>query len=150
MLYIAGRIIGKIIGVHLGATWGNVDPKIKKYLGLGILSQAGVAIGLSLIAKSKLTQLAVAYDFSRAMSLGVTVLTTITATSLFFEIAGPISTRFALFKAGEIPHLSGKGKKNNERLTTQKQLRHHRGDYWATTRASSSPGQFNLVCWAGY
>ncbi|MCB2180392.1 MAG: cation:proton antiporter [Desulfobulbaceae bacterium] len=111
MLYIAGRVIGKIIGVHLGATWGNVDPKIKKYLGLGILSQAGVAIGLSLIAKSKLTQLAVANDFSRAMSLGVTVLTTITATSLFFEIAGPICTRFALFKAGEIPHPSGKGKK---------------------------------------
>ena len=39
-----------------------------------------------------------------AATIGATALTTITATCIFFEIIGPILTKFALKKAGEIPH----------------------------------------------
>jgi len=51
VVYIAARSAGLIGGARLGAQIGGAGRKIKKYLGLGILSQAGVAIGLSLIAK---------------------------------------------------------------------------------------------------
>ncbi|MCD6388526.1 MAG: cation:proton antiporter [Desulfobulbaceae bacterium] len=103
VVYILGRTAGKIGGARLGATMGRVEEKIKKYLGLGLLSQAGVAIGLSLLIKNDFSQLAIQYDLPHAATIGAAALTTITATSVFFEIIGPICTRFALTKAEEIP-----------------------------------------------
>ncbi|MCK5323882.1 MAG: cation:proton antiporter [Desulfobulbaceae bacterium] len=103
LVYILARSAGKIAGARLGASFGHVEEKIKKYLGLGILSQAGVAIGLSLIVKNDFCQLAADYDLPHAAMIGTMVLTTITTTSIFFEIIGPILTRFALKKANEIP-----------------------------------------------
>jgi hypothetical protein len=47
MVYILGRSGGLIGGARIGAIFGSVEDKIKKYVGLGILSQAGVAIGLA-------------------------------------------------------------------------------------------------------
>ncbi|MBN2137541.1 MAG: cation:proton antiporter [Sedimentisphaerales bacterium] len=103
IVYIAGRSAGLIGGARLGAMLGRVDPNVKKYIGLGILSQAGVAIGLSLIIKQDLAQAAAKYDIPHATVIGASVLTTITATCIFFEIIGPILTKVALTKAGEIP-----------------------------------------------
>ena len=103
-VYIIGRTSGLIGGARIGAMIGNVDSKIKKYIGLGILSQAGVAIGLSLIVKHEFTQLDTKYNLPHAATIGAVVLTTITATCIFFEIIGPILTKYALTKAGEIPH----------------------------------------------
>jgi len=82
---------------------GHVEEKVKKYVGLGILSQAGVAIGLSLIIKQELTQLDARYTLPHAPDIGTSVLTTITATCIFFEIVGPILTKVVLARAGEIP-----------------------------------------------
>ncbi|MDY6971384.1 MAG: cation:proton antiporter [Thermodesulfobacteriota bacterium] len=106
-VYILGRSAGKIGGAGLGALFGRVEKKIKKYLGFGILSQAGVAIGLSLIVKQEFTRLAIQHNLPQAEKIGVTVITTITATSIFFELIGPILTRFALKRAGEIPSEDG-------------------------------------------
>jgi len=100
--YITGRSAGKIGGAYLGACLGRVEKKIKKYLGFALLSQAGVAIGLSLIVMDEFTQLSAQYNLPHAGIIGVDVLTTITATCIFFEIIGPILTKFALTKAGEI------------------------------------------------
>jgi len=105
IVYIIGRSAGLIGGARIGAMMGQVDDTIKKYVGLGILSQAGVAIGLSLIAKHELSQLDAQYNLPHALTIGTTVLTTITATCIFFEIIGPILTKIALTKAGEIPDL---------------------------------------------
>lgn len=102
-VYIVARSIGKITGARLGAMFGHVENKIKKYIGLGILSQAGVAIGLALIVKHEFTQLDAQYGLPHALAIGTTVITTITATSVFFEVIGPILTKYALKKAGEIP-----------------------------------------------
>lgn len=101
-VYIFGRSAGLIGGARVGAMIGRVDSKIKKYIGLGILSQAGVAIGLSLIVKHEFGLLDAKYNLPHAMEIGTTVLTTITATCIFFEIIGPILTKIALKKAGEI------------------------------------------------
>ena len=103
LVYIFGRSAGLIGGARLGAMVGNIDNKIKRYIGLGILSQAGVAIGLSLIVKHEFGLLDVQYGLPHAVNIGTVVLTTITATCIFFEIIGPILTKIALSKAGEIP-----------------------------------------------
>ncbi len=102
LVYIVARSLGLISGAWLGAVLGGIGGKIKKYLGLGILSQAGVAIGLALITKHDLSRIAVEQNLPHAEAIGTTVLTTIAATSVFFEIIGPICTRFALKKSGEV------------------------------------------------
>ena len=102
VIYILARTTGLIGGSRLGAMIGNVEDKVKKYVGLGILSQAGVAIGLSLIMKNELDIINAKYDLPSASVMGAAVLTTVTATCIFFEIIGPICTKIALKKAGEI------------------------------------------------
>jgi len=103
LVYIIGRSGGLIGGARIGAMLGRVDANVKKYIGLGILSQAGVAIGLSLIVKHDFGVLDARYNLPHAASIGTVVLTTVTATCIFFEIIGPILTKIALQKAGEIP-----------------------------------------------
>lgn len=108
LVYILTRSAGLIGGARLGATIGRADNTIKKYLGLGILSQAGVAIGLSLIVKRELSGLGKVVDTVSGSTItvgdqiGTTLLTVITASSIFFEIIGPILTKIALSRAGEI------------------------------------------------
>jgi len=101
--YILGRSGGLIGGARLGAMLGHVEEKIKKYVGLGILSQAGVAIGLALIVNAEFAGLGAVTDgVSHGSQIGVKVITTITATCLVFEIIGPILAKYALGKAGEL------------------------------------------------
>ncbi|MCK5599818.1 cation:proton antiporter [bacterium] len=107
IVYILARSIGLISGAWVGATIGKVEAKIKNNIGLGILSQAGVAIGLALIIKSEFAGLGLPVElFGKTVSegdlIGSVILTTVTATSIFFEIIGPILTKIALKRAGEI------------------------------------------------
>lgn len=97
LVYIGGRTAGLMGGASLGAVIGRAEPKIRKYLGMGILSQAGVAIGLSLIVKQEFSALGL-----RGEAIGAAVITTVTATCIFFEIIGPVLTKIGLEKAGEI------------------------------------------------
>ena len=81
---------------------------IKKYLGYGILSQAGVAIGLSLSVKHDFQGLGSVLHttngipFTEGDHISAAVLATITATSILFGIIGPILTKYSLIKANEI------------------------------------------------
>lgn len=102
--YILGRSGGLIGGARVGAIFGNVEDKIKKYVGLGILSQAGVAIGLALIVNSEFRELGAmgADGITHGAAIGTKVITTITATCIVFEIIGPILAKYALGKAGEL------------------------------------------------
>ncbi|MBT3274628.1 MAG: hypothetical protein HN368_15835 [Spirochaetales bacterium] len=95
--YILARSAGKIGGATLGAFIGKASSNLKKYAGIGILSQAGVAIGLSLVLKQELLEFG-----SRGEEIGAVVLTTITATSIVFEIVGPVLAKVALKRSGEI------------------------------------------------
>ena len=95
-VYAVCRTGGLVLGARVGGALGNMESKIQKYLGLGILSQAGVAIGLALIVKHDFSNLGPA-----GARLGAQIITTITATCIFFEILGPICTRIALERAGE-------------------------------------------------
>lgn len=108
VVYILARSAGLIGGSRLGAMMGHVSANVRKYVGLGILSQAGVAIGLSLIVKQdfgglgKMVQTTGGKLVSTGDLIGSMVITTITVTCIFFEIIGPILTKIALTKAGEI------------------------------------------------
>jgi len=121
ILYILARSAGLIGGSRLGARIGRAPLMIRKWVGLGILSQAGVAIGLSLIIRNEFGELARRPDIAAAvarfaalhpnvrpivydpLAIGAAVITVITATSIVFEIVGPILTKIALTRAGEIP-----------------------------------------------
>ena len=99
LFYFISRSTGLILGATLGGIAGKAESKIKKYLGMGILSQAGVAIGLSLIVRNEFAKIGTPH----AEQIGISVLTMTTATSVLFTIVGPILTKIALEKAGEIP-----------------------------------------------
>ena len=94
LIYIICRSLGLIGGSYISALISKADPVIRNNLGFGILSQAGVAIGLSLIASNKLVELG-------HPELGSIVVTTVAATTVVFEIIGPLSARFAIIRAGE-------------------------------------------------
>ena len=89
-VYLVFRVIGKITGAGLGAHISNASKNIRKYLGLGLVPQAGVALGCALVAKS---------DFP---NIGSMIFTTIVATTVIYELIGPICTKIALKRAGEI------------------------------------------------
>jgi Kef-type K+ transport system membrane component KefB len=104
-IYIIGRATGKISGTYIGAKIGGLSHKEQQYLGFGTLSQAGVAIGLTLILKQQLQGVGPVIDensLTMGDYIGQTIFTTITATSVFFEIIGPILAKYGLKKAGEI------------------------------------------------
>ena len=90
ILYILTRTIGKILGSALGAKAVSASPNIVKYLGLGLLPQAGVAIGLVTIANASFP------------AIGSQLMTIVLGGVVFFEILGPFSAKYALQKAGEI------------------------------------------------
>lgn len=90
LLYIFFRVIGKFIGVKLGSMISRADAKIGNYLAWGLVPQAGVALGVALAAKT----LYPVY--------GVLIFTTITATTVVYELIGPVCAKYGLKKAGEI------------------------------------------------
>ncbi|AKJ63515.1 cation:proton antiporter [Kiritimatiella glycovorans] len=96
-VYMLARSLGLVGGARIGAFLGGVRGVVQKYVGMGILSQAGVAIGLAMIVKQELASV----GGDHAERIGAMVLTTVTATSVIFEIIGPMLARHALEKAGE-------------------------------------------------
>ena len=52
ILYILFRVLGKMAGSYLGATFSHTETTVKKYLGFTLIPQAGVAIGLATTAMS--------------------------------------------------------------------------------------------------
>jgi Kef-type K+ transport system membrane component KefB len=97
LVYLAMRTAGKLGGAWLGGLCGGAEAQVRNYLGFGLLSQAGVAIGLALATAHR-------FDcYGQAGSqLGTTVINVITATTFVVQIAGPISLKFALGRAGEL------------------------------------------------
>ena len=91
ILYVVLRSLGKCLGTTVGAMMVKADKNIRHYLGFTLLPQAGVAIGMA--------QLTV----SRFPELGAKINTVVLAGVLVFELFGPIITKWALSRAGEIP-----------------------------------------------
>lgn len=90
VVYILFRSLGKYLGSFAGAKAMGCDSNIVKYLGITLLPQAGVALGMSVTA----------------MQLGATegsiVRNIILFSVLIYELVGPMLTKIVLTKAGEI------------------------------------------------
>ena len=88
--YLVFRVVGKSIGAWIGGKISRSASSIKKYIGLALVPQAGVALGVALIAQEEFPE------------VGTFILTVIVATTVVYEIIGPLCTKIALHRAGEI------------------------------------------------
>ncbi len=95
--YVLLRSGGKFLGAWLGGTVGGAEPVVRNNLGLGLLSQAGVAIGLALSSANRFS----GYG-EEGQALGALIINVITATTFVVQIVGPICVKFAISRAGEI------------------------------------------------
>ncbi|MGC6368039.1 MAG: cation:proton antiporter [Candidatus Marinamargulisbacteria bacterium] len=96
LTYFLFRTIGKYFGAFIGAYLANVPDKVRQNIGLCLFSQAGVAIGLAISLDIEWSQYG-----SEAATLATSVVTIVTASTLIFQIIGPILTKYALTKANE-------------------------------------------------
>jgi len=87
ILFIVLRSIGKVLGARIGGNLAHADQTTNKWMGVALLPQAGVAIGMALVAGN--------YFPDHAQLL----LTVVISSTIFFEVIGPIVTRMAIQKA---------------------------------------------------
>ena len=90
LVYILTRSAGKYSGSYLSAKFTKCDDTIVKWLGVTLLPQAGVALGMAFQAEGALG------------ADGIIVLNITLFAVLIYEIIGPLLTKIALTKAGEI------------------------------------------------
>ncbi len=90
LLYIIARSMGKYVGAFGSAALSGSSSTIKKYLGITLLPQAGVALGMSLQAEHVLG------------SDGILIRNIVLFAVLIYELVGPMLTKIALTKAGDI------------------------------------------------
>ena len=96
LAYIISRSIGKYTGARLSASLVKSEPNIRKYLGITLLPQAGVALGMAEMVKSWTATMPA---FSE---IGLIVANLTLFSVLIYELIGPFLTKMALHKAGEI------------------------------------------------
>ena len=89
--YFAIRIIGKYLGAFLGCRLIKSPPEVQKYLGLALIPQAGVSIGLAVLAQRILPP-----------ESGMLINTIILSSSVLYEMIGPMSAKYALVHSGAI------------------------------------------------
>ena len=89
--YILFRCIGKYFGARMSAAMAKSEKNIKKYLGITLFPQAGVALGMALIVKDA--------GFG---TIGIIIESLTLFSVLIYELVGPFLTKISLQKAGEI------------------------------------------------
>ncbi len=96
LCYVVVRALGKWLGAFLGSRAVHAHPNVQKYLGFTLIPQAGVAIGMAQLALTRLPQ------------YGQQIQAVVLAGTLIYELIGPVVTKLALTKAGEIAPTAGK------------------------------------------
>lgn len=89
--YFIIRIAGKYLGAYLGCLTVKSSQPVRKYLGVALVPQAGVAIGLAYLAQRILPA-----------NIGSLLMTIILASSVLYELIGPACAKIALFRSGAI------------------------------------------------
>ena len=97
-IYIIFRVAGKYLGAFTGASIAHADKNTKRYLGLTLIPQAGVAIGLATSAGNVFS----ASTNELVASIGGLIVACILTSTLVYELIGPLISKLALKKAGEI------------------------------------------------
>jgi Kef-type K+ transport system membrane component KefB len=91
IIYCLGRTAGKLLGSSTGGFLSKSEPKITKYLGFSLFNQAGVAVGLSLLAAQELS----------GYGLGGLIITLMATTTALFQLFAPLGIQYAIKKTGE-------------------------------------------------
>lgn len=97
--YILARTAGKILGARLSSQLAHCEKNVQKYLGITLLPQAGVALGMSAQAGAALGE------------NGAMIRSVVLFGVLIYELVGPTMTKIALTKAGDIRPRASEGAK---------------------------------------
>ena len=111
LVYIIFRSLGKYFGTYASAKMVKCSPEICKYLGITLLPQAGVALGMCAIAAAELGE---AGHLIRNITLFAV---------LIYELFGPLFTRMALTAAGDIKPKSDEVKNRRQTKLNEAQNR---------------------------
>jgi Kef-type K+ transport system membrane component KefB len=90
--YVILRVLGRLLGAWLGGALCRDDPAQRWWMGLAMLPQAGVALGMALVAAQRLP------------TLGEIIIPVVVGATVIFELIGPVFTRLALRRVGEAPN----------------------------------------------
>jgi len=83
-VYLLARIGGKLLGVWVGARASHANKDVRRWMGLALMPQAGVAIGMALLTANRFPE----YQ--------QTILSIVISTTVVFELFGPVFTSMAL------------------------------------------------------
>ena len=89
LAYLLSRSLGKVAGAWVGAQLSGASHDVKRWMGVALLPQAGVAIGMSLLAANRFPE------------HGSLILSLVVATTVVFELVGPAFTRLALTRTAD-------------------------------------------------
>jgi len=90
-VYTLFRAAGKMFGSWFGARYSHAPIAVRKYLGICLLPQAGVAIGLAILASQQINTV-----------LGHTIIMVVMTATFLMEILGPMLVKVGVKKAGEV------------------------------------------------
>lgn len=90
ILYLVFRSAGKYFGAMLGCIFTKAEKNVRKYLGITLLPQAGVAIGMAQLSLTVVPE------------YGEQIRAVILCATLVYELVGPLLTKIVLTRAGEI------------------------------------------------
>ncbi len=89
--FVVLRAVGKISGAWAGAKYSKAPAVVRKYLGICLLPQAGVAIGLAILAKQKFAE-----------DIGKLIIIVVMTATFLMEVLGPLFVKLGVKKAGEV------------------------------------------------
>jgi len=94
-LFLILRTIGRLLGGWWGSWWAGAPKTIRRGMGMSMMPQAGVALGMALLAQQKFPE---SGELILQIAIGSTV---------FFEVLGPFATRWALTRADRYEGVTG-------------------------------------------
>ena len=87
--YVLARALGLILGAYAGGRISGAPARVRRWMGLAIMPQAGVALGMALVAANAFP------------ALQERIVTLVVGSTVLFELLGPVLTRTALVRSGE-------------------------------------------------
>jgi Kef-type K+ transport system membrane component KefB len=91
LVYVLCRAAGKMTGAWFGGKWSHAPAAVRRYLGICLLPQAGVAIGLAILASQQF-----------GSELGRTIVIVVMTGTFLMEILGPMLVKVGVQRAGEV------------------------------------------------
>jgi Kef-type K+ transport system membrane component KefB len=88
--YILLRIMGRLFGSWAGGAISHAEQPMRRWMGMALMPQAGVALGMALVV------------IQRRPDLGEIILPVVIASTVLFEVIGPVLTRSALVHVGNL------------------------------------------------